>query len=174
MKKLLLSLIIVVSAATVAFAQPRTIGARLGTAQEFSYQHGFGYDYMLDLSAGVENIWSQYRSATATIMFDWIFNWGGNFSLYVGPGVGVTYGFGSYWDDVNPNPDPYDLRGKRRVGLLFGAQLGVEYAFDIPLTLSLDVRPMGDFLSFSRFRDNPSYTISRLVNVGIGIRYRFD
>ena len=174
MKKALLTLTLIVAVSSFAMAQPRTIGARLGIAEEFSYQHGIGYDCMFDISAGVENVWSQYRSATATIMFDWIFNWGGNFSLYLGPGLGATYGFGTYWDDVEPDSPILDITQKKKFGLLFGAQVGVEYAFDIPLTLSLDVRPMGNLLSFSSFRDNPSYIVARLVNVGIGIRYRFD
>ena len=174
MKKFLFSLMIMAVALTSAMAQPRTIGVRLGNAQEFSYQHGLGYENMFDISAGVENVWGQYRSVAATVMFDWIFNWGGNFSFYVGPGLGVTYGFGTYWDDVEPSTSLLDITTKRRLGLLFGAQLGVEYAFDIPLTLSLDVRPMGNVLSLFSFRGDPSYLVSRLVNVGIGIRYRFD
>jgi hypothetical protein len=175
MKKALLTLTLVVAALTLAMAQPRSIGVRLGNAQEVSYQHGFGMDHMLEIDAGVENIWGKYSSATATVTFDWILNFGGNFSIFLGPGAGLTYGFGSFWKDEPywVNDDAFGTNEKKRIGILLGAQFGFEYSFDFPLILSLDIRPMYNFLAPIRVND-PDYLVSRLVNVGIGIRYRFD
>ena len=56
----------------------------------------------------------------------------------------------------------------RRLGLPAGAQIGLEYDFKIPLNLSVDWRPMINLFGLRQ----GDFT-SNLLNVALGVRYRF-
>ncbi len=156
MKKIIVSLMFVCATVTVANAQSRAIGARLGYNLEFSYQHALASRNMIDLSVGVTNFYNDYGYIEADCMYDWVFNIRGGWNWYVGPGVGLGYGFGSGWENAF------------RVSV--GGQLGVEYNFGIPLNLSLDWRPMVNVLGFG----NSSYHwYNGFSSIALGIRYRF-
>lgn len=161
MKKFLLTICLVAAIVVAGNAQPRAIGARLGWNLEFSYQHGFANRNMIDLTAGVTNFYNNHAYVDVNCMFDWVFNIKGGWNWYVGPGLGVGYGFGSYWRDE-------DGAKYHAFRLNVGAQIGVEYQFGIPLNLSLDWRPMWNILSNY---DNPHY--DGFCSFGFGIRYRF-
>ena len=73
MKKVFFTLMIVFAMVTAAVAQPRAIGARLGGNLEFSYQHSLAQgNMMVDLTAGVTNVWNNWAQANVTAMFDWV------------------------------------------------------------------------------------------------------
>ncbi|MBO7586601.1 MAG: hypothetical protein J6T13_05415 [Bacteroidales bacterium] len=163
MKKVFFSLMIVFAMATAAVAQPRAIGARLGGNLEFSYQHSLAQgNMMVDLTAGVTNVWNNWAHAGVTAMFDWVWAIGAsNWNWYVGPGVGVGFNYGRYWKDYDYLP----------VTVAVGAQIGVEYQFGIPLNISLDWRPMFNVLGFFRGHEYPFY--NNFYSVALGLRYRF-
>lgn len=149
--------------AGAAIAQPRAIGARLGYNLEFSYQHSIAAGAMfVDLTVGATNVWNQWGVVGATAMFDWVWGIGAsNWNWYVGPGFGVSYHYGQYWRDHNYYP----------FGVSVGAQLGVEYQFNIPLNISLDWRPMVNVMGFFRGDGYPIY--NSFYSVALGLRYRF-
>ena len=161
MKKLFTTMIVMLAVASVAFAQPRAIGGRIGYNLEFSYQHGIGDGFMVELDAGATNVWNGWAYADVNAMFDWVFNINGGWNWYVGPGVGVGFGFGRYWHDNNYIPFRLNV----------GAQIGVEYQFNIPLNLSLDWRPMFNVLGFTRGTGYGWY--QGFYGVALGVRYRF-
>lgn len=169
MKKILLSILLVVAVVCAAIAQPRAIGARIGNNIEFSYQHSILMDCMLDITAGATNVWNGWAYAEANIMLDKIFYLGsGDWALFAGGGIGAGYAYGYKWADNDYKPYRLNL----------GAQFGVEYSFKFPLTLSLDVRPMFNVLQFAsqsnsaRAEVYPMYY--NFMNVALGVRYRFN
>ena len=74
MKKIITTMVIMLAVASVAFAQPRAIGGRIGYNTEFSYQHSITDGMYVDLTAGLGNAWSYWAYADATASFDWVFN----------------------------------------------------------------------------------------------------
>ena len=161
MKKLFTTMIVMLAVASVAFAQPRAIGGRVGYNVEFSYQHSLGDRMMMELTAGATNVWNPWGHLDVNAMFDWVFNINGGWNWYVGPGAGIGFAYGRYWRDNGYIPFRVNV----------GAQIGVEYQFDIPLNLSLDWRPMVNVLSFVQGNTYPLYY--NFAGVALGVRYRF-
>lgn len=158
MKKILATLAIILSVMTAAIAQPRAVGARLGGDVEVSYQHTVGYNNMLDLSAGIG--FGKYSFIGVTGMYDWLFpinqwNYAGNWTFYAGPGVGL---YGRVYSD-----------GGSTFALSIGGQAGIEYAFDFPLNLSIDWRPMINLLGLGSDLGGWGH----LSGISLGVRYRF-
>ena len=156
MKKLALILALVMGIAISIEAQPRAIGARLGGNTEFSYQHQLGSSNMLDATAGLTFGWN-WMSISATAVYDWIFpinswSYAGEWNWYAGPGAGIGFLFGEY---------------KIPVALNIGGQIGIEYQFDFPLTLSVDYRPMLNILGFG------DKCWNNFFGAALGVRYRF-
>ncbi len=121
MKKILLVAALVLGFAAAAVAQPRALGLRLGYGAELSYQHSFGQNFIeADLGLNTFNA----LNAAATYNFS-IAQFGGGFNFYAGPGVALGLGFGeaSFFN----------------VGV--AGQVGLEYIFNFPLQLSIDLRP---------------------------------
>lgn len=160
MKKLFTTLFVMLAVASVAFAQPRAIGGRLGYNEEFSYQHSITEGMYVDLTAGLGNVWSPWSYADVTASFDWVFNIKGIWHWFVGPAAGIGYGYGSYYKDNAYMP----LR------LNIGGQIGFEWQFGIPLNLTVDWRPMVNVMGFNNNLYSPLYG---LANIGVGLRYRF-
>ena len=180
MKKLLTTIAILVLTAVAVMAQSRAIGVRAGYNFEISYQHSVGSESgMIEVDAGISPFLSQkvliteapgdsyertyrYGRAQAMILYDYIMNPATNFNLYFGAGIGVRWGYGDIFS-------PYSNQDVkvRRLGLPIGAQVGLEYELPIPLNLSLDWRPTVNLFDF---RESLA---SKLLNVAIGIRYRF-
>ncbi len=157
MKKIILGIAFLCGITLTMNAQSRAIGARLGGDVEFSYQHQLGKN-MIDATLGL-GIAPSHMSLNATAMYDWIFpiKWQhkGEWNLYAGPGGGLGFIFGK---DV-------DIP----VSLNIGGQVGVEYQFWFPLTLSLDYRPMINVLGFG---DNVWW--GNFFGIALGVRYRFN
>ncbi|MBQ9547893.1 MAG: hypothetical protein IJV01_01880 [Bacteroidales bacterium] len=140
MKKILAIAISLLAFAAVANAQPRTIGIRAGYGAQLSYQHTMGGENFLEVNAG----WSA-NAVAFTGTYDFILANEGNFNFYAGPGAYVGLA----------NSDLF---------LGVAGQLGVEYNFDIPLTLSLDWIPVFNLIPGTAFG---------WQSIALGIRYRF-
>lgn len=147
MKKIFAIALSVLAFAAVASAQPRAIGARLGGDAELSYQHSLGQNFVEgDLGMDVAG---PYAGFHVTGIYDFAFPIADGFNWYVGPGAQV-----SMWTAE-------DHSG---LGVGIGGQLGIEYQFNgIPFNISLDWRPMWDFLGAG----------ATWSSAAIGFRYRF-
>lgn len=180
MKKLLITLAITVLAMGFAIAQPKAIGGRIGYNLEVSYQHETATG-MLEIDAGLtpfifsRNLFDadgnpvQYRYGRAQIVvfYDWLMNITTDLYWYIGGGAGVSWGYGDFYDIPHYNKQG-NLVKFNRMGLPIGLQVGMEYDFSIPLNLSLDWRPM-----FNVFALRQGDLVSNLLNVAVGVRYRF-
>ncbi len=141
MKKAFLLLIATFTFGVLAFSQvkPHAIGLRFGgngeiNGAEISYQHSMGDANRLELDLGFGGNSKHSRMFLAGI-YHWNWNITSGFNWYVGPGASV----GFYKYDSN---DGY-------LNVALGGQIGLEYDFNTlgaPLLLSLDARPMWDFL----------------------------
>lgn len=121
MKRIIITAICVLYALT-AFAQPRALGVRLGTEFQLSYEHEVGTDFVeVDLGyelIGLVNVAGAYNFMIAKPEWTRKGSWG----FYAGPAAKVGgAGVGYY--------------------LALGAQAGLEYSFEFPLQISIDVRP---------------------------------
>ena len=93
------------------------------------------------------NVYNKSYHGTGTITNET----SGSMTLYYGNGADAS---------TNYRKD----RGFRFLNTINEVAIGIEYNFDIPLQLSLDVRPE---LSFGDFRDDLGF------DLGLGVRYRF-
>lgn len=134
------------------------LGVRLGDddgfGAEVSYQRGLSEDTRLEFDLGIRS-GNNYDGFKLTGLHQWVFPLDGNFNWYVGAGGGA----GVYSID-NPIPGTDDTDS---FAFLAG-NAGIEYNFNIPLMLSLDVRPE---IGFGDFNDDFDF------DLGLGIRYQF-
>lgn len=146
---------------TLAFSQTGNIGLRLGAndgvGAEISYQHLLGSSNRIEFDLG----WRDSRSwdlVKLSGIYHWVMPIEGGFYWYVGPGAAL--GVWDYDDDF-----PFDDRNNDEGFFLnVAGQVGIEYNFDIPLQLSLDVRPEVPIIN--RYDDFD-------FDLALGIRYRF-
>lgn len=160
MKKLFLATFAVFVGCAFMNAQEiadNAIGLRLGDddgfGAEISYQRALGGNNRLELDLGIRS-GNNYDGFKLTGIYQWVWNLDGGFNWYAGVGGGV----GSYSVDV-PGGEDFD-----DTFLFVGGDVGIEYNFDIPLQLSLDIRPE---LGFGDFRDDVG------IDLALGIRYQF-
>ncbi len=158
MKKLIITAIIIASA-TIAYAQPRAIGVRVGYDNGITYQHSLSESKMMNMELG----YISFNGVQLSAPHDWIFpieSWKkkGTWNWYAGVGAGVSF------------MDIKDL------GLFVGiaGRIGVEYNFAISLQLSLDWRPMfGPTFYFNK--DNLiGYSGADIAGFAVSVRYNFN
>lgn len=155
MKKVLLILAVLLGFTVAASAQSRVIGLRGGFLDgglaQLRYEYTMGADNFIEGNlGGYISKGSTCFDLTGLYNFmlahpDWTSS--GEWGVYVGPGASL----GTYMDDD---------KSALRLGVC--AQVGLEYTFDFPLHLSVDIRPVFDFVGIGF---NPSLTF--------GIGYRF-
>ncbi len=156
MKKTTVLLAIMVTMFFTSFAQDKSnaLGLRLGGGSMFggevSYQRYFSQKNRMELDLGFGGN-SSYSAMAFSGIYQWVWNIDGGFNWYVGPGAGFAFNSGK--DDHNDS-----------FCIAIGGQIGIEYNFKIPLQLSLDTRPMFDFLADA---DGFGWGLS------LGIRYKF-
>ncbi len=136
------------------------IGLRLGDSDGFgasiSYQRGIMETNRLEFNFG----WTDgknYDGVKLIGLYQWVWNIDGGFNWYAGPGAG----FAAYKFE-HPNGNDH----KDGFVILSGT-VGIEYNFDFPLLLSLDVRPelgFGDDVYDNNDLD---------FDLGLGVRYQF-
>lgn len=129
MKKIILVAAMVLGFAAAAVAQPRAIGVRIGNGGEVSYQHSLGENF-LEVDGGLGLGFDGTFNVGATGIYNFMIaqpQWTsqGTWGFYAGPGVGVGLGLGE----------------ANYFTLAVAGMVGLEYNFEFPLQLSLDVRP---------------------------------
>ena len=167
MKKIILSAFMLIGLTFAAQAQDiskNALGLRLGgnydIASEVSYQRGLSDKNRLELDLG----WGSRNGIDAfklTGIYQWLWNLNDNFKLYAGGGGGL----GS-WKKTNNNGDNLIFT------YIFAAgDVGIEYNFNIPFQLSLDIRPELEILGDS---SNPiDKDTNSKTNIALGVRYKF-
>lgn len=166
MKKLLLLSFTLLGFAFATQAQeisPNAIGLRLGESDAFgaeiSYQRALGDNNRLELDLGWRD--GRYHDGFKLAgLYQWVFPIEGNFNWYVGAGGGL----GSFSYDNNNGNDYNDT-------FIFAAgDIGIEYNFDIPLLLSLDLRPE---IGFGDDYNNDFDNSGLGFDIALGVRYQF-
>ena len=159
MRKTLLIFSLLFTSALALNAQDiskNAIGLRLGDNDgfggEISYQRALGDNNRLEIDLGLRNN-NNYDGFKATGLYQWVWNIESGFNWYAGIGGGL----GNY-SSKNNNNDFSET-------FFFAAgDIGIEYNFDIPLLLSLDLRP--EFGFGDQFNDFGN-------DIALSIRYQF-
>jgi len=143
------------------------IGLRLGDSDGFgadiSYQRLLSRYHRLELNLGWRDS-REYNAFKITGLYEWVRHIDGNFNWYYGAGAG----FGSASFEAEPgNGTDEPVTPDGGLFVLIAGNVGVEYNFDIPLLLSLDIRPELGILGYNDFSDNFDFDIA------LGIRYQF-
>ena len=160
MKKIIIAAALVLGFAVAASAQPRAVGLRLGYGADISYQHNINGGNFIEADLGLGNFSFLNVAGTYNFMIakpDWTDK--GEWGFYAGPGVALGVGSGIF-----------------NIGI--AGQAGLEYKFDdIPLQLSVDVRPQLGLVTASTKVEGETYRASSFGLWGwyphLGIRYMF-
>lgn len=152
-KLLTVVLFLIVGSVSAQEISKNALGLRVGDNDgfggEISYQRYLSDNNRLELDLGFRN--SNNLDAFKLVgLYQWVNPLGDNFNWFVGAGAGV----GSFSSPGNDG-----------AFFLAAADLGIEYNFDIPLIMSLDVRPELGF--------NDSYSNDLDFDIALGIRYQF-
>lgn len=136
------------------------LGVRLGSNDGFgaeaSYQRKLSGNNRLEFDLGIRN--SNYINALKlAALYQWYWKIENGFHWYAGVGGGV----GSWKYDRDKKDDNGSF------GFVAG-DIGIEYDFDFPLQISLDLRPE-IYFNADTYRDNNYGS-----DIGLGIRYRFN
>ena len=114
------------------------LGSNNGFGGEISYQRALSKNNRLELDLG----WRDSDFFTAIKLagiYQWVWNIDGGFNWYAGIGGGVgTWSYNDNYKKITPFFNPNDDGG---VYFFAAGDIGIEYDFDIPLMVSLDVRP---------------------------------
>ncbi|MEJ2161773.1 MAG: hypothetical protein P8X60_00180 [Robiginitalea sp.] len=137
------------------------LGLRLGDSDgfgaEISYQKSLSRHNRLEFNLGWRNS-RDFDALKLTGLYQWVNKLDGNFNWYYGAGGGL----GSV--DFNEDFDTDDDGG---LFVLLAGDIGIEYNFDIPLLLSLDLRPEIGLVGYGGFSNNFDFDIA------LGLRYQF-
>lgn len=152
MKKLFLVLFLGTVLSSVATAQPRSIGLRLGGNQELTIQQYLnGQSQFLQIDAGM---FYGSKGLQATVTYNWLSQSLNSpaFSLYGGFGLALGYSWADndwYPRFLDTKAPDYQTKWNERVAnrryFFTGVvgHFGIEYKFDeIPVAISLDYRPL--------------------------------
>lgn len=134
------------------------LGVRLGGGTsyggaELSYQLPVTDMNRIEFDLGW-NYYGKWSNANLAAVFHWKWNIVDNLDWYVGPGAMFS---------VYNIAAKQIAEGEHRFGLGIGGQIGLQYTFNIPLQLSLDARPIWNFIGYAK--DWGSFAL--------GIRYVF-
>ena len=136
-----------------------TLGLRLGDSDgfgaEISYQKSISRYNRVEFNLGWRDS-REYDAFKLAGVYQWVHHLDGGFNWYYGVGGGL----GNSDFEVVPDRDRDD-------GLfVFAAgNLGIEYNFDFPLLLSLDVRPELGIIN--------DYDNNLQLDLALGVRYQF-
>ncbi len=145
-----------------------TAGLRLGDSKgfgaELSYQKSLTRITRLEANLGWRDS-RNYNALKLSGIHQWIHEIDAGFNWYYGVGAGL--GNVNFEPIANPN-DPSDIRTPDGGLFIFVAgDVGIEYNFDFPLLVSLDIRPEVGLTGYKHFSDNFDFDIA------LGIRYKF-
>lgn len=187
MKKTLLIALVALFSVTMANAQPRAIGGRVGYNFDFVYQHSLSEKTFIELNAGLLGWW---EGAHIDFLHEWIWltpNWTpkGEWNWFAG--VGANVGF--KWNDPHNVVDrtgnyPLVPGVYNNFGFVAGAvaNIGLEYTFWFPLSLAFDFRPTlgvimgdkaGDHVTSNGNVPPVRFFMEGLFDGAFSVRYRF-
>jgi hypothetical protein len=151
-----LTLLLFLAGTTAMSAQSiskNALGVRLGDNDgfggEISYQRYLKANNRLEFDLG----WRDSNNVEAfklVGLYQWVMPIDGGFNWYVGAGGGL----GSF--DAGENDGTFAL---------VAGDIGIEYNFEIPLLISLDMRPELGF--------NDNYSDDLDLDIALGLRYQF-
>lgn len=163
MKKVIVSAVLFVGAVLSSQAQDiskNSIGLRLGDndgfGAEISYQRRLTPINRLEFDLGWRNS-DEVDAIKLAGMYQWIWNIDKGLNWYAGAGGGI--GSWRYSNEGESNDGTF---------VFISGNLGIEYQFDFPLQLTLDVRPEIYLLSGDYRETNFG------PDLALCIRYRFD
>jgi hypothetical protein len=163
MKKVIVSAVLFVGAVLSSQAQDiskNSIGLRLGDndgfGAEISYQRRLTPINRLEFDLGWRNS-DEVDAIKLAGMHQWVWNIDKGLNWYAGAGGGI--GSWRYSNEGESNNGTF---------VFISGNLGIEYQFDFPLQLTLDVRPEIYLLSGDYRETNFG------PDLALGIRYRFD
>ncbi|MFK7812613.1 MAG: hypothetical protein AB8B59_08975 [Maribacter sp.] len=146
-----------------------TIGLRLGDSDgfgaEISYQKSIGRYSRIELNAGYRDS-REYDGFKGVLLYQNVFNISGGLNWYYGFGGGA----GTAKFEPRPNADNPTIIEQPEGGLfvLGAGDIGIEFNFnDLPLLISLDIRPEIGIVGYGSFDDRFDF------DIGLGIRYQF-
>lgn len=164
---------------------PRTMGFRIGvTGFDASYQHVFRKDQFLQGDFGVDFGYNVNGRpgvrATASYNFVWArpaWSHRGFWAIYSGPGLTLGYvndmAYYKIGEEVKYSPKSV---GDYGFMLALAVQVGVEYTWDLPLTMALELRPVfGMHLSSKEYRNKVGFYDNGMLGFvpTFALRYRF-
>lgn len=165
-KSIVLTTIMALVCIGSAVAQPRAIGANLGSGIGFSYQHSLGESNMLDVAANIPVVFDGLGLG-GIVTYDWI----NPFS------TAVPWEYQGQWNwylGVGASAGAYGLFSKKVANFWYAGvagHAGIEYQFWFPLQLSLDWRPT---IGLDNTNGKVGFGATGLFsNISIGVRYLF-
>jgi hypothetical protein len=170
MKKNILSAFMLIGLAFSAQAQDiseNALGIRFGDNSgfggELSYQTAISSNNRLEFDLGwrnrndFNNKGYDDNAIKLTALYQWVWNIDGGFNWYAGIGGGAGVYGRDYYDGRNYDNGIYAFAA---------GDIGVEYNFDIPLLISIDLRP--------EFGGNGGYYNNNYgSDVALALRYQF-
>ena len=135
MKKIILSLALVLGCLTVANAQQNALGLKFsgsGNSADISYQRFLNESNRLEINLGLDGF--DFEGFTVSGLYQWVWNLdqlAPGFKWHAGAGVGLTF-----WNIDLPEGVEAD-----RFFVSALANIGIEYNFNFPLQLALDYTP---------------------------------
>lgn len=167
-KLLVAALIFITTSMNAQEIANHAFGLRLGESDgfgaELSYQKSIGRYSRIELNAGYRDS-REFDAFKATFLYENVFSIDGIFNWY--------YGFGGGAGSVNfepiPSPNNPNIALEPDGGLfVFAAgDIGIEANLNMPLVISLDIRPELGILGYENFDNSFEF------DVALGIRYQF-
>lgn len=141
------------------------IGIRIGDSDGFgaeaNYQRAVGSNNnRIELGLGIRNT-KKVDAYKLVGLYEWVWNIEGGFNWYVGPGAGIGQ---VDYNNRRFDGDRDDRFDDTETFIFLAGIAGIEYNFDFPLLLSLDIRPE---FGFGDYRDDLD------LDIGLSARYQF-
>lgn len=168
-KLLVAALFLIATSASAQEIASSTIGLRLGDSDgfgaEISYQKSIGRYSRIELNVGYRDS-REYDAFKAVLLYQSVYNISGGFNWYYGFGGGA--GTAKFEAGPDPNNSNIIIQPEGGLFVLAAGDIGVEYNFDnLPLLISLDIRPEIGIVGYGSFDDRFDF------DIGLGIRYQF-
>ncbi|MRH99569.1 hypothetical protein GH721_03390 [Kriegella sp. EG-1] len=154
---------------TIVYSQEisdNTIGLRLGDSDgfgaEISYQRAIGRYNRAELNLGFRDH-RAYDAVKFSGVYQWVHSISDIFNYYYGFGGGV----GSVKFDPIPSTLGPAIEPDGGTFAFIAGDVGIECNLDLPILISLDIRPEIGVLGYDNFKDRFDFDIA------LGIRYQF-
>ncbi len=192
MKRFIITITVLLGAVLAVSAQPKSVGLRLGgSGLDATYQHFMGKDRFVEGNLGLDFGYNVNGNVGMKVTAIYNIVWArpawtekGSWALYAGPGLSL-----GFVDDQVPYEIAGAIKGYYDNGFMAAivGQVGLEYNFEFPLSLSIDIRPyIGMHINDGKFRvPNTDVVVNYESKIGfydngllgftptISVRYRF-